>query len=270
MTLLFYFTATGNTLAVTRQLAENAEDAQCIRLTKKTAAEYAGVRVSGRVVFVYPVYCANAPLIVRSFLRSLDIDPHAYVCCIATHGGQPGIANLEMAEILNEKGICRYHTFDVAMVHNGQFVTDVPPEDEIGRSLAAARERVDEIAARIDRDETNPIPDASVQIDAVRENPMAQMVIFSFDPSEMRKGFFTDGNCTGCEICRRVCPKENISIIGGKPEWGSDCELCFACLQWCPVHTIQYHHLHHGGFTSEDKGRYHNPDIQLEDIYVIP
>jgi ferredoxin len=73
----------------------------------------------------------------------------------------------------------------------------------------------------------------------------------------MDRGFQTDEKCTGCEICSRVCPVSNISMVDDRPVWQHHCEQCFACLQWCPREAIQF-----GSRTSSRK-RYHHPDVKL-------
>lgn len=68
-----------------------------------------------------------------------------------------------------------------------------------------------------------------------------------------------DSNCTGCGICLKVCPVQNIQMIQNRPVWSNKCEMCFACDEWCPNQSI-----HHWG---RSKGlKYHHPDIKIIDI----
>ena len=76
----------------------------------------------------------------------------------------------------------------------------------------------------------------------------------------MDKSFWADEKCTGCGICEKICPAQNISLMDGKPQWQHRCEQCFACLQWCPEEAIQY------GKGTAKKKRYHHPEITLKDM----
>ncbi|MDR2194165.1 MAG: 4Fe-4S binding protein [Treponema sp.] len=48
----------------------------------------------------------------------------------------------------------------------------------------------------------------------------------------MDKKFTVNNNCTGCGICEKVCPVDNIEILNNKPQYKHHCEqqdfLCFA------------------------------------------
>ncbi len=44
--------------------------------------------------------------------------------------------------------------------------------------------------------------------------------------------------CNLCEVCVKVCPRNNIKIEEGKVIFGDDCEFCTACIHRCPVNAI--------------------------------
>lgn len=43
--------------------------------------------------------------------------------------------------------------------------------------------------------------------------------------------------CTGCGLCQRLCPMDNISMEG-HPLHGDDCEVCMRCLNYCPAEAV--------------------------------
>lgn len=45
-------------------------------------------------------------------------------------------------------------------------------------------------------------------------------------------------NCTGCSLCVKGCPMENITLIDNRPHFGSECILCLNCLYSCPVGAL--------------------------------
>ena len=68
------------------------------------------------------------------------------------------------------------------------------------------------------------------------------------------KKFSADGKCTGCGMCAKLCPMNNIALRAGKPEWKGYCTHCMACICSCPAHAIEY------GKKSLGKPRYNCPE----------
>ena len=63
-----------------------------------------------------------------------------------------------------------------------------------------------------------------------------------------------------CGYCVKVCPKENIRMIDGKPQFGTDCLQCLACLQYCPQEAIAL------GKVTQKREHYHNPNVTADDL----
>ena len=47
--------------------------------------------------------------------------------------------------------------------------------------------------------------------------------------------------CIHCGMCAKMCPKRNIVMEAGKPEFGKHCMFCMRCINLCPAHAILYH-----------------------------
>lgn len=60
---------------------------------------------------------------------------------------------------------------------------------------------------------------------------IAQMVL--------AKLFFASDKCNGCSLCKQICPKQSIHMIGSKPYWTYACDSCMACMNFCPKKAIQ-------------------------------
>ena len=89
---------------------------------------------------------------------------------------------------------------------------------------------------------------------------MLYKLIIYGDMKKMDKDFITDENCNGCSICQKVCPVNNITMKDNKPAWNNRCQLCAACMDWCPKESIQW------GKMTVGIRRYHNPNIKVKDI----
>jgi Pyruvate/2-oxoacid:ferredoxin oxidoreductase delta subunit len=74
------------------------------------------------------------------------------------------------------------------------------------------------------------------------------------------KNFFADEKCTSCGTCAAVCPVKNIELVNEKPVWKHHCELCCACIHFCPAEAIQY------GPKTKTRGRYRNPSVTITDM----
>ena len=59
-------------------------------------------------------------------------------------------------------------------------------------------------------------------------------------------GFHSLDSCISCGKCVSVCPLNNIKLIGGKPQWGSNCTHCMACICRCPTEAIEYKNISKG------------------------
>ena len=64
------------------------------------------------------------------------------------------------------------------------------------------------------------------------------------------KKFYAEDTCSGCGLCVKKCPLNNITVENGKPVWHGNCTHCMACISYCPVEAIEY------GNRSKGKRRY--------------
>jgi ferredoxin len=74
------------------------------------------------------------------------------------------------------------------------------------------------------------------------------------------KSIYTDDKCNGCSICAKVCPVQNIKMVENKPVWQHHCEMCLACVEWCPKKAI-----HH--WCRVEGKDYHHPEVKLSDMF---
>jgi len=288
MTDVFYFTGTGNSLAVARDICDelngrlSAIPAELKQETIATEAE--------TIIIVFPVYNHIFPFIIRRFINRFKDIVEKRIYAVCTFGDSPGIALELLDTALKEMRTRLSGGFSVKMPYNyvtppksfkkffGRFKLRENDEKEQKRQFMAWKEKLPEIIKYIRGNETGRIEREYVLIERLldilnlrdtlqkktwlkiagyrgkTDRPLIEAVqLFDY-------GFHTDDKCTSCGICEKVCPVENISLENSSPRWLHHCEQCFACLQWCPEHAIQ--------FREGTKGleRYHHPDINLPDI----
>ncbi len=74
------------------------------------------------------------------------------------------------------------------------------------------------------------------------------------------KGFNVNDKCIVCEMCKIICPVDNIKMINNKPTWLGNCTDCMACINICPKEAINI------GNSTLKKNRYRNPFIEVKEL----
>ena len=246
MTKIFCFTSTGNSLQVAKIIAG------------KTGGEIVPMRGGPAVCddeaigFVFPVYYWGLPRKVERFVESLRIEnKEAYVFSVVTFGGLTfGVHGL-LKQLLKAKGV------DLHYGKNLKSVENYLPEFKANDS-EKLRKKSDEgarrIAEAISRRERNMIF-APTFINRLGHR---------FLPDESSDRFFAvSPECTGCAICQKVCPVDNIVMDSGRPGFDSRCENCLGCLHACPETAIEWKNKTKG------KARYRNAGVSLNELISL-
>lgn len=252
---IFYYTGTGNSLWVSKKLADKLGSAELVSIPGLEP----GVKAAGSETFglVFPVYIWGVPAPVLRFVDTLRPTGACYVFGVAVNGGQVSNTLVQLGKALSYKGLDLSAGFGVKMPSNYIPWGGPGPQERQRLLFEAAEEKISDIALCIR--EKRHLP--------VEKGPLWQRIIFTliykltFDqvPS-MDAKFWVDEKCNGCGICFKVCPAANITLRGGKPAWNHACHQCFACLQWCPQEAVQY------GKKTPAYERYHHPEVHLKDI----
>jgi ferredoxin len=256
-TAIYYFSATGNSLVVARDLAEGLKPADLIQINKvlknpdATAYESVGL--------VYPVYMFGLPLIIADFLRTVKIKPGTYIFSVATLGGLPGRAHTLAKKILKTRNLDLAAGFSVVMPGNYTPLYGAFPAEKQKKLFLQQKIKTAKIAQLLRQKkhfrfmEERPFLLNFLLYKLLYRGGSAQIPLSA-------KGFWITQDCTSCGLCAKVCPVDNIRLNEGKPVWSDHCQHCMACLQWCPPEAIQYRKL------TLNKKRYHHPDIQPLEI----
>ncbi len=254
--VIYYFSATGNSLVVARDLSAALGGSDIVAITKALRQEQDN---SYDVIgIVFPVYMFGLPLIVCKFLESIKVKSGAYVFSVATLGGMPGRAHSLLKEILSRRGIKLKAGFSVRMPGNYTPLYGAISKEKQDEEFAKEKDRVKEIALYV----------SSAKEGAIEEKPfLPNFLIYKLlykggsrmIPFSDKDFWFTDV-CTKCGLCQMVCPVKNIRLEDGHPVWMHHCQHCMACLQWCPVEAIQYKK------TTIGRKRYRHPGVSAEDI----
>lgn len=282
---VYYFTGTGNCLAVARRVAEKLGGEPVSIASALTSPQ---VRADAQsVVVVFPAYLSalhGVPLIVERFLQLLEDVASKRILAICTCGGYE-IVNAEPS-LLNLARFARQHGFRLAAEYSVRLPMNnldyehipVPIETDSATIIRASKTQIDDICERIVQQRQGKhhfarrfltialtpmyAAMAKASIKALRQmahEPETSPLSFRELIPLTDKSIGVDETCTGCGTCARICPVQNIDVVDGKPEWLHHCEMCFACDEWCPKGAV-----HHWG--RPNGAKYRHPDVKAKDL----
>jgi Pyruvate/2-oxoacid:ferredoxin oxidoreductase delta subunit/flavodoxin len=253
-TTLYYFTGTGNSLKVARDIAQELGDAELVSIAQVSGGP---VRPTAeRVGIVFPTYFGGLPLIVRRFVERLGAP--GYVFAVTTCGGFSGGSLRQAAQLLSARGISLAAGFAVNMPGNYTRLYGANSQRKQRKYFAAEAARLGQIADTV-RGRWRAKIEASFCLARWAFAPLYHLYFARRAPKQDAL-FHADEKCNGCGICARVCPMADIELVDRRPCWLGHCEQCYACLQWCPQEAIQ------ANKRTPHRKRYRNPDVRLADI----
>lgn len=254
-TRLYYYTGTGNSLWVARQLAARLEDS--VELYSLGANYELPSGNCERIGLVFPVHIWGVPQRVKEFIRQLEGQPNCYFFAVAVNAGQVAATLLQLRARLSEQGIILSAGFELLTPSNYIIWNGAQPNEKQHKLFTDAAQKLDRIANIISYKKAGSIEKGpwwqNIFLSAI--NALTSSRIAAMD-----KDFWANDKCNSCSICSQVCPAANIHMGTGRPAWLHHCEQCLACLQWCPQEAIQF------AKKTTGKKRYRNPEVSLQDM----
>lgn len=266
--MIFYFTGTGNSLQVARELSgkQNERLVSIAALMNQKLEQFEFALGQNEIIgFVFPIYSWNPPERVLQFIRKLKFTNYNgnYVFSVATCGNTIGNTMKTLKAELGRIGLPLHSGFSIQMPNNYIIGFDVDPKEEEKRKLLATEETLRNINKVIANREKGIFEIKKGTIPFIYTsiiNPLFNN--FAIRPEK----FYATEQCTGCGICEKVCNCQNIKLTasdqkkGQRPVWGKECTQCFACINYCPARAIQY------GKGTGTKGRYTNPNVSVNEL----
>jgi len=260
---IYYFSGTGNSLSIARELCQSLPDCRLFSIPKQNQKESPTLE-RPKVGFIFPLYYGGLPKIVYDFIDKLDVSKSSYFFTIITYAGD--LTNwpfIQLNQILEKKMKTLNAGYSVLMPNNYILGYDIHPEQVQNKFFREASEQVKSISEDVKKELNNFNPEMS-------KNEREKFKKFNEDfrktVNNSDKKFFITEDCNECGTCERVCPANNIRLVEGKPQWQHLCQQCLACINFCPVKAIQYgYKISKFGKTSKF-GRYHHPKITIKDL----
>lgn len=266
-TEIYYFSGTGNSLHVARELEKRIPETKLIpvvSLLKKENIETG----SDTVGFVFPIHLAMIPRPLMEFLKKINLNSADYVFAAATRIGTRHRAFIDIEKILKKKGKSLDSFFNINMASNDPKFKGFKraTADEIVDIELEVKNKLDyiqniiinkEVIRQKDTEFTVSIPAFSVL------SPFLPFLnkMFNYD-------FYANSKCNGCGTCEKVCLSEKIKMINAKPVWQKNvkCFFCYACLNYCTEYAVQIKSTRTFKTYTAENGRYSHPYATANDI----
>ncbi len=258
MTTIFYFSGTGNSLIIARELQLKLEgETEMIGIAAALKQSQPLTR-SQAIGLVFPVYMFGLPLIIKRFIRNLSIDGAPYIFALATNGGLPAATLSMLQKELRKKGQTLNAGWAIRMPGNYTPFYGADSDEKIRNTIQTSLGRLPSIAAII-----NQKQNSKIETNNIFTNILFSGLFYTISSGKiptMDKKFLVETQCTHCGRCAQICPVDNIVIKEGLPHWLGHCEQCLACLQTCPVEAIQF------GKSTKGRKRYFAPAVKNEEL----
>ncbi|NVM46816.1 MAG: 4Fe-4S binding protein [Candidatus Lokiarchaeota archaeon] len=256
-TTIYYFTGTGNSLKLAKDLSEKLNESELVPIAKVWEDDH-HASSSENVGLVFPLYYAGLPKIVYDFLTKIDLAKSNYFFTVVTYAGDINTTPLLQIEtILNSKSKTLSAGYYVLMPNNYILGYDIHSEERQKEYFEKANKIISEIGKAVEKNDVNLDKDIfkKRRIKSEKFNKNFRDTVYESD-----KSFYAEESCTSCGICANVCPVNNIALIEDKPQWKHKCQQCLACINFCPEKCIQF------GDKTVKTQRYHHPEIEVKDL----
>ncbi|MBK5242873.1 EFR1 family ferrodoxin [Clostridium sp.] len=252
-TKIFYFTSTGNSLYVAKKIKDGLLGGDIISMSKalKIGAFNGEAEV---IILVYPIHCFSLPIAAEKFISKLNISKDAYIAAVGVSGGGGAKDSFpHINQLLKGKGeISNYEC--IKYISNYTRVGRTPTEERALKAINENEDLLNKFIESIKNREVKKVSSNRGTVARIFHNTWKNTY------KNKDKAFNVNEQCIGCEMCKKICPVDDIQMVEGKPKWLGKCTDCMACINICPKEAINI------GKGTLKKNRYKNPYINVQEL----
>lgn len=231
-----YFSGTGNTKHCTEKLVRLLDEtARTIPMEDKAAADL--LSRHDFIVLAYPVQYSNMPVMVREFVKDhSSIWNGKKVLCVATQALFSGDGAGCAARLLKKYGAEIVGGLHICMPDS---IGDVKLlKKSVGKNweiIRTANQKIVKCAAKIKQ---GKYPKDGLYFYHRIAGLLGQRLWFYGKTKGYTDKLKISDACTGCGLCTRLCPMENIVLENSKAVPQNHCTMCYRCINSCPARAI--------------------------------
>jgi ferredoxin len=262
-TEIYYFSGTGNSLHVAKELEKRIPNTSLIPIISRLQTHKQIASKSGIVGLIFPIHALDLPWPVKRFIKKIDLSATSYIFAISTRECFSRVFS-KIDKILKKQGksLNAYLSFEMPQSYIPVF--EVYSDEKVKNVESKMLDLLDSFQEIIKSRKSFGKKDSKAWF--ILSNVIYPIITAYYQKirfPNMERSFFSTSDCTGCGICEKVCLSNKIKLENNKPTWQEKvkCAYCFACLHFCPTQSIQIK-----GRDTDEKGRYHHPQINVKDI----
>ena len=229
------FSGTGNTLLAVRafsdELSTFGKDVSLVAMDSPTLFS---LPEDASLGLAFPVACFSTYPTAWRFIDALPEGKGRGIFLLATMGGLAMGMDGPVRKVVERKGYTPLGSKFLIMP--GNYGNKTIPVDQNAKRI--------ETATRVVRRYAKALVDGSAAWGKGTPLLSAFWAWMAHTRSPW-KGFYkifpltVDCNlCTGCGLCRDICPERNIAVDGGCAVIGNRCESCQRCIAFCPANAV--------------------------------
>ncbi|AIO18842.1 hypothetical protein KQ51_00963 [Candidatus Izimaplasma bacterium HR1] len=233
MYTLLYFSPTGNTKHLAKQLGENLKIDETYILPLEFAKPE-DLKTNDTLILMFSIQGFNAPRTVKRFIKNLPEGLYKKVHIIAVGCNTLWLndaVSIDIKKILHSKNYVV--GLDEVLAMPLTFVMSFP--DAAGRKLVKESEdKINDISSIISKNHSSnrkvKFKSKAVNLIGKLEDPAARLFGLELHATKA---------CNSCSICWNRCPENNIKPNKYNiPKFGLKCEMCMRCITECPQKAI--------------------------------
>ena len=248
--IIYCYSGSGHCLNMAKSIAKALGDTDIVMMRSFPAVT--NTRGAKRVGFIFSCMAGGLPGDVESYVKDIQIAPDAYKFAVEQYAGYLGCGLRKIDDIVHLDywdGISNHSTAIGLMPHK----LTIPPT-----TPKIAQKRIDKKAAEVAKDVL-----AGVRSEKrPPKQPVFELMSKGLGKTNAKrvKTFAANDKCVGCGTCEKVCPRNNIQLVDGKPSFGTNCIGCLSCVQLCPTQALNI------GTITEKRERFPNPTITADEL----
>ena len=188
------------------------------------------------LIIMFPVHSFDAPLPIFEYLELLQQEKGKPAAIIAVSGGGEMITNraccLGTRRALEHKGYTVTYEAMFVMPCNTIIPTPLPAAIALLKKLPV---KADEMANDLANDATRRIDPPLIDRLFARLGSWER----AYKPrAKFSKSIKVSKGCSSCGQCSRECPRGNIEMRDGTPDFQTNCVFCLRCIYGCPNNAL--------------------------------